>query len=141
MQSIRVPAKFENLAKISVFIVEAAHKANLDEEAVYAVQLSVDEACSNIMEHAYEGKGEGEINCTCEIMSDGLRVILNDHGKPLNPEDVPDFDLDAPLEELETGGAGVFLMNQLMDQVDYKSDPKTGNKLILVKRKSNKETL
>jgi serine/threonine-protein kinase RsbW len=135
MASIRVPAKYENLAQISDFIVEAAHKAKLDEAAVYAVQLSVDEACSNIMEHAYEGKGEGDINCTCEIMKDGLRVILKDYGKPLNPEDVPDFDLDVPLEELETGGAGVYLMNQLMDQVYYASDPETGNRLVLVKRK------
>jgi serine/threonine-protein kinase RsbW len=139
MQSVRVPAKYEYLAQISEFVAEAAQDADLDKVAIYAVQLAIDEACSNIMEHAYQGKGQGEIICTCEITDYGLKVILNDRGRPLNPEDVPEFDLDATLEELETGGAGIYLMHQLMDQVHYETDPQLGNKLELVKRKEKKQ--
>lgn len=138
MQFVRVPAKFQYLAQISKFVTEAAQNANLDEAAVYAVQLAVDEACSNIMEHAYQGKGQGDIICACEIIDDGLMVSLTDQGRPLDPEDVPEFDLHATLEELETGGAGIYLMHQLMDQVHYETDPQHGNKLELVKRKEEK---
>lgn len=135
MRSVRVPAKYEYLAQISKFVGKAADDANLDDAAIYAVQLAVDEACSNIMEHAYLGKGQGEIICSYEILEDGLKIILSDMGKPLNPEDVPVFDLSATLEELNRGGAGIYLMHQLMDQVHYETDPQLGNKLELVKRK------
>jgi serine/threonine-protein kinase RsbW len=137
MQSVRVPAKYKYLALISEFVGQAADDANLDDAAIYAVQLAVDEACSNIMEHAYLGKGQGEIICSYEILDDGIKIILSDMGKPLNPADVPEFDLNATLEELNRGGAGVYLMHRLMDQVHYETDPQLGNKLELVKRKEH----
>jgi serine/threonine-protein kinase RsbW len=132
---MKVPARYEYLAQISEFIADAARDANLNEEAIYAVQLAVDEACSNIMEHAYQGRGQGEIICTCENNDESLIVTLYDQGKQLNPEDIPVFNLDTPLEDLKTGGAGVYLMHKLMDRVHYESDRQRGNKLELVKRR------
>ena len=136
MYTVKVPARYEYLAQISEFIAGAARDAMLNEEAIYAVQLAVDEACSNIMEHAYQGRGQGEIICTCENNDESLIVTLYDQGKPLNPEDIPVFNLETPLEDLKTGGAGVYLMHKLMDQVHYESDPQHGNKLELIKKKS-----
>ena len=140
MEKVRYPAKYKYLAQISKFVGEAAKEANLDKASIYSVQLAVDEACSNIMEHAYSGKGKGEILCSCEIIDDGLKVTLYDYGKPLNPKEVPELDTHTPLDEIKPGGAGIYLMNQLMDQVHYESDPQLGNRLELVKRKGmNKE--
>jgi len=135
MENVLVPAKYKYLAQISRFVGKAAKEANLDKASIYAVQLAVDEACSNIMEHAYSGKGKGEILCSCEITDNGLKVTLSDHGNPLNPKEVPEFDSHAPLEEIEPGGAGIFLIYQLMDQVHYESDPQLGNRIELVKYK------
>ena len=132
---MKVPARYEYLAQISEFIADIARDANLNEEAIYAVQLAVDEACSNIMEHAYQGRGQGEIICTCENNDESLIITLYDQGIQLNPEDIPVFNLDTPLEDLKTGGAGVYLMHKLMDRVHYESDRQHGNKLELVKRK------
>jgi len=138
MEKFYVPAKYKYLAQISKFVGQAAKEADLDKASIYAVQLAVDEACSNIMEHAYGGEGTGEILCSCEIIDNGLKVILIDHGKPINPKEVPEFDSHTPLNKIEPGGAGIFLMNQLMDRVHYKSDPHLGNRMELVKHKGNK---
>ena len=138
MVKFRVPAEYKYLAQISKFVGQAAKEADLDKASIYAVQLAVDEACSNIMEHAYSGKGKGEILCSCEIIDNGLKVTLHDHGKPINPNEVPVFDSQTPLNEIEPGGAGIYLMNQLMDQVHYESDPKLGNRMELVKHKVKK---
>ena len=135
MEKVLVPAKYKYLAQISRFVGKAAKEANLDKASIYAVKLAVDEACSNIMEHAYSGKDKGEILCSCEIIDNGLKVTLYDNGNPLNPNEVPKFDSHTPLEEIEPRGAGIFLINQLMDQVHYESDPQLGNRMELVKHK------
>jgi serine/threonine-protein kinase RsbW len=137
MQTVTFPGRFESLAKISEFVAESARKAGLDETAVYSVQLAVDEACSNIIEHAYGGEDLGEIQCTCEITDEGLRIILQDRGVSFNPKKVPKPDLKAPLEDVKSRGAGLFLIRKVMDQVNYEFSKEKGNKLVLVKLKGD----
>lgn len=128
------PGRFESLPKIRDFIVNAAVNAGLDEPDVYAVELAVDEACSNIIEHAYGGEDIGDIHCTCKVANNDLIIILKDHGQPFEPESVPEPNFNAPLEELKPGGAGLYLMRKMMDEVQFKFTPKDGNTLVMVKR-------
>ncbi len=128
------PGRFESLEKISVFVKAAASAAGLDEYATYAVELAVDEACSNIIEHAYGAEDRGEIECDCIVLSDGLKIILRDTGAPFDPDAVPDMDPSVPLEDRDPGGAGVFLMHKVMDSVEYRFTLK-GNILTMVKHK------
>jgi len=134
-QTRTFPGRFDSLAAISKFVTHAAETAGLDERAVYAVQTAVDEACSNIIEHAYGGQDRGDIECTYRAGDDGLTVILRDHGRPFDPARVPEPDLHAPLKDREIGGMGVYFMRQLMDQVHFESAPDAGNVLTMVKHK------
>jgi anti-sigma regulatory factor (Ser/Thr protein kinase) len=126
---------FANLANISNFVVENAEAAGLNEKAVYAVQLAVDEACTNIIEHAYGGEGKGDIWIKCEVRTGGLEVEIRDKGKPFNPEKVPKPKVGIPLEEFGPRGAGVFLMRKLMDDVQFEFFEKE-TVLRMMKRKS-----
>lgn len=133
-------AQFENLDDVRNFIGEAASQCGLDESAVYAAQLAVDEAFTNIIEHAYDGESDELIECNCQIDDFGLSIRLLDCGKPFNPEAIPNPNLDADLEERDIGGLGLYFIRQLMDEVefDFTRDPKTGkrcNILRMVKRK------
>ena len=65
MATAKFSGRFESLADIRKFVFQAASNAGFDEKEIYAVELAVDEACSNIIEHAYEGEGKGDIICTC----------------------------------------------------------------------------
>jgi serine/threonine-protein kinase RsbW len=56
MSSQVFPGKFSSLEKISKFVKTEAENAALDDKSIYEVQLAVDEACSNIIEHAYNGE-------------------------------------------------------------------------------------
>jgi serine/threonine-protein kinase RsbW len=135
MTTKKFPARFENLAKISEFIAEAAEKAGLDETATYTVIVAVDEACSNIIEHAYGGESQGDIECTCDLGNDSLIITLRDWGKPFDPATVSLPDFSVPLEELEIRGAGLVLMQRIMDELDYSSTPEGENILRMVKSK------
>ena len=134
MPSRVFPGEFSSLAKISEFIEEEAKKTSLSDSVIYEIQLAVDEACSNIIEHAYEGEGIGEITCTCEVSSDAFTVVLQDNGKPFDPEEIKELEVGSPLEELGNRGAGVFLMKMLMDEVEFEFFDDQGTKLTLIKK-------
>jgi serine/threonine-protein kinase RsbW len=97
--------------------------------------MAVDEACTNIIEHAYGGEGRGDIECTCQIESDRLIVRLCDHGRPFDPSSVPEPDINASLEERTEGGLGLFLIRKLMDEVHFEFTAESGNVLTMVKWK------
>jgi serine/threonine-protein kinase RsbW len=124
-----------NLEQICSFVTRYAEKAGLDERQVYAVQLAVDEAATNIIEHGYRESGKGDVVITCTPKPDGLRVTLHDHAPPFDPEDVPAPVVDVPLEALKPRGLGIYLMRKMMDEVSYDFNAEKGNTLTMFKRK------
>jgi serine/threonine-protein kinase RsbW len=124
-----------NLEKICHFVTRYAEEAGLDDRQVYAVQLAVDEAATNIIEHGYRETGQGDVEITCEPEPDGLRVILHDHAPAFDPEDIPVPVTDVPLEELKPRGLGIYLMRKMMDEVSYAFNAEEGNTLTMFKRK------
>lgn len=137
MRTVTFPGRFESLPKISEFVVQAAKDAGLNPKAVYAVDLAVDEACTNIIEHAYGGEGHGDILCTCDVTGDGLTVTLQDHGKPFDPSKIRPPKPASKLSDIKPGGAGIFLMKKMMDEVRFEFSPASGNMLILIKRRKS----
>jgi serine/threonine-protein kinase RsbW len=131
-----MPGRFESLAQIAEFVGQAAREAGWDEDQVYHVQMAVDEACSNVIEHAYGPEGQGNIQLSCCIEDKGdLVVTIRDNGKPFNPTAVPEPPVGADLENLSEGGLGLYFMRKLMDQVSFHFDEKNGNVLTMVKRR------
>lgn len=138
------PAKFESLDDVRDFVGHEAHASGLDGAAVYAVQMAVDEAFSNIVEHAYGEGSREDVVCICQATDFGLIVSLRDYGQPFNPLGVPDPDLESDLEDRQIGGLGLYFMRQLMDEVNFTFVPKSKterahNVLTMVKRKGNKK--
>jgi sigma-B regulation protein RsbU (phosphoserine phosphatase) len=127
------PAKFDQLDAIRGFVAQAARDAGMDDSAIYAVELSMDEACTNIIEHAYQGINGGEIECTCDSDEKNLTIMIHDHGKAFDPSSIALPNLDADLESRPIGGLGVFLMKKLMDEVRFEPLGEAGNVLTMVK--------
>jgi serine/threonine-protein kinase RsbW len=139
-RSIILSAQFENLDRVREFVAESAEECGLEPAAVYAVQLAVDEAFTNIIEHAYGGESLEQIECTCRLVGEDLEVTLIDCGKPFDPSLVPEPNLTAELEEREVGGIGLYFINQLMDEVHFAfmrnlELGKNCNQLRMIKRK------
>ena len=129
------PGQFSSLAAIGAFVTGAAEAAGLDDRAAYAVQMAVDEACSNIIEHAYVDESAGQIACTYETTPDGLTVTLCDQGECFDPTCVSEPDLNAELKDRTRGGLGIYFIRKLVDEVAYEYVPGCGNVLTLTKRK------
>jgi len=136
METHKFPGNYNSLPLIGKVVVAAAREAGLDERAVYAVQLAVDEACSNIIDHAYRGEGKGDILLKLNIEKGGLRIVLRDKGRPFDPAKVPEPKIGLPLKKIETRGVGLYLMHKLMDEIHYEATPDQGNILTMFKRKT-----
>jgi len=139
-RSVILTAQFENLDRVRDFVAESAEECGLEPAAVYAVQLAVDEAFTNIIEHAYGGESNEKIECTCQIVGEDLEVTLMDCGRPFDPSLVPGPNLDAELQEREVGGLGLYFIFQLMDEVHFSFTRKLElnkncNLLRMIKRK------
>ncbi len=134
-KELTVPGYFKNLDKVGEFIKQAATQARLDDQALYAIEMAVDEACTNIIEHAYGGEGKGSIHLTCQVKKDGLQVVICDQGAPFDPSQVPDLNTQAPLHEREEGGMGLFFIRRLVDRYEFKFGTPQGNELLLFKRR------
>lgn len=132
-RTVVFPARCASLAEIIAFVTEAAHQARLDADAIWAVQLAVDEAFMNIIEHAYRDMEGGDIECSCCVDPRGLTITLIDHGIPFDFDKVPQPCLSADLEERSERGLGVYIMCQLMDEVRHEFSPQSGNVLTMVK--------
>jgi serine/threonine-protein kinase RsbW len=131
---LSVEARLENLARVRAFVAEACRKAGAPAETCSALTLAVDEACTNIIEHAYAGTAGGAIEIAVETAPEELRVTLLDRGRPFDPSAVPPPDLTAGWKERPVGGLGWHLIRASVDDVDYEPGPDGGNRLTLVKR-------
>ena len=129
------PARFEYLDEIRRFVGEIAREAGFSDKEIYSIQLAADEAASNIIEHAYEGITEGELECSCGMQDDRLVITMRDHGKTFDPSKVRQPNLKADLSRRQIGGLGVYLMRKLMDEVRYETKPGNGNLLTMTKRR------
>jgi len=90
MVTVNFPGRFKSLAGIRKFVKQAARKAGFMDSEIYAVELAVDEACSNIIEHAYGAENVGQITASFEVNSQEFRLTLRDDGRPFDPDTVPE---------------------------------------------------
>lgn len=130
---LKVTSEPENLARIAEFITDSARTLGLGEDEVFAVEMAVDEACANVIEHAYGGEPGGSIEITCALEADRFEVTIHDYGEAFDPEKVPCPDTCCSLEEREVGGLGVYFMKTLMDEVRFEFDSSKGNTLTMTK--------
>jgi len=133
---LSVPGQFEQLARIAEFVTQAAREAGLADDDVFHVEMAVDEACSNIIEHAYADRS-GDIDLTCVKSAPGaFEITIHDSGRSFNPDGValPPLDIPADVDDLNEGGLGLYFMRKLMDEVRFEMVAGQGNTLTMTKR-------
>lgn len=142
---LTVPGRYEQIKHIVAFVAEGAGEAGLDEDSVFHVELCCDEACTNIIEHAYGGEDIGTITVSYKVQPRAFKIIIQDNGRTFDPANVPtpsvptepstdDAGDDAVIDRLRIGGLGIHFMRKLMDEVHFEFDPDAGNTLIMVKK-------
>ncbi|GEM_PF-832811 len=130
---IRVKSQIESLYKICDFVINLAGQAGIPEKELGKIKVTVYEASLNVIEHAYHSDPDEWIVVTVQVDLQRFIIIIQDWGESFNFDDSKKYDVNKAVQDRKTGGFGLFIIQRSMDQVQYKSDPLNGNRLILIK--------
>ncbi len=124
--------------KLYPFILQFSKTAGINEATLSSINLAVEEALVNSIMYAYPDGTTGLVTLTAEWDKEEnvATFILKDKGIAFNPLSVPEADTTSDIDERNIGGLGIFLVKELMDDVNYK---RVDNENILTMTKIIKE--
>ena len=139
---LEVPGDPKSLALIRLLINHLAGSVGYDEIESTKVEIAVDEACANIIEHGYSGMSpKPSIQIAVDLTGDEFVVEITDEGKTFDisnytPPTFPDH-----WDQGNTRGVGVYLMNQCMDHVSFgRADDHEKNQLRMSKKRQDQSS-
>ena len=124
-------AELAQLPRLLALVSGLCERERIDGASGHALTLIAEEACVNVMRHAYPPGQAGPLSLSVAIETEGgqrlARLTLEDQGRPFDPLSVPEVDTGAALSAREPGGLGVLLIRRLSDRQRYRRDPQLGN--------------
>ena len=117
-------------ARAQQVILEDIRAANLSDNAVFAIRLSLDEAIANAIRHGNKNDPTKKVQISYGATAEDYRITVTDEGPGFSPERVPDPTLDENLEKPH--GRGCMLMHAYMTEVKFST---RGNSVTLIKRR------
>ncbi len=131
LERIHFIARADRLAPVRQFVRELARQQGCCEENLEHLVMAINEACMNVIQHAYRGDENGEVVIEFWKADDELTIKIIDFAEYADLESIKSRDLD----DVRPGGLGVHLIHQVMDYVEYKHQPDmNGNVLELRKQ-------
>ncbi|MBI3004369.1 MAG: ATP-binding protein [Ignavibacteriales bacterium] len=126
-------SRTDHLSEVRAFVSEAASAFGFLDEDIANISLAVDEACTNIIKHAYQNAPDKEIEISVIHNKKNFEIRIVDFGRRFNPQELKAPDLRRNLAHHRRGGLGVYLMKRLMDKVEYNFMPGRHNEVRLIK--------
>lgn len=132
---LTIPSQTKFLGLVRDVTKKMAEAAGFERHLADRLALAVDEATTNVLEHAYQGATDRTVEVRLEDRGPDFRVDIVDNGAMVDPRTVPQVDLKRYLRERRHGGLGVHLMEKIMDSVTFRRSARR-NVCCLVKRKT-----
>ena len=129
--SICASSDFEELSRIRDFVKKSALTYGFEEHQAQQIALAVDEACSNLIRHAFNFDKKREICIEIETDKNSFIVKVLDDGAPFNPLEVNPPDMKEYFRKYQRGGLGISIMRKVMDKILYQASNKKNPKNIL----------
>ncbi len=130
---LKIPGQTDNLELIRLFVSAVADKIGFETDDVSKIELAVDEACANVIKHAYLKETKEPIDIVIEIDYKKIAIIITDHGKGFDVKKISRKDVKEYIAEMRVGGLGIYLMKALMDEVEFNSKPGITTQVRMVK--------
>ena len=128
---MQFPAQSDKLRLVRSVVREAAQLCGCSEDCSEGIVIAVNEACMNVIQHAYQRDPSGEMILEIWRNDDDLIFRLVDFAAPVDIAEIRPRDLD----ELRPGGLGTHFIHEMMDETAFLAPPDgAGNLLQMVKR-------
>ena len=132
--ALHVPSSTENLALIRDFVSNIGSQAGFDDKEVARIALAVDEACANVIEHAYGADDRREVKIRALVDEQTLEFDIIDTGHGFDPAQIESQNVEELIRQRKSGGLGLRLIRSIMDDVQYQIVPGEKNELRMIKR-------
>ncbi len=119
--TLTIPSSTRFLEDVREFVTTHATEAEFSEMSVEKLKMAVDEACTNVIEHAYEGQSEQPIDISIIVNKDKLTVRIRDKGRRFDQTNYEEPNLVRYAKSRKSGGFGVHIMKKMMDDVSYRT--------------------
>jgi len=126
---VTIPSQAKYLSVVRAATVNIGKLYGMDEPVIEDVKLAVDEACSNVIKHAYKGNASKKIVVKYRAIQDRFEVIIEDSGMKGRMELMKGRSLD----DIRPGGLGIHFIRRVFDVFKFDEKKKEGNRLILIK--------
>jgi len=117
---LSIPSDTALLGLVRDVTREFAAASGFEEPTASRIALAVDEATTNVLEHAYRGAIDRNVGLRFDMRPTELRIEIVDSGEMVDPRDLPKVDVEQFANERRKGGLGVHLMERIMDQVTFR---------------------
>lgn len=112
------------------YVKGISKQLGFDRKAQQHIEIAVEEAVSNVIEHAFVPGEEGSYDIQCAQTAMGLGIRIADKGLPYDPTLTPEYNNEADLDAQTGVGLGSFLMKSLMDEVEFRNLGAEGKELL-----------
>ena len=124
-----VPAEPAAMFMVRALVGKIAEKIGFEALETDKLVLAVDEACTNVIRHAYDNSGDGRIVITFTLKVDYFEIMIRDFGGGADPATFKGRDLD----QIRPGGLGIHFIKSAVDKVEYDIPPGGGMLLKMIK--------
>ena len=116
------------LASVRSLVRSWVESWDVGDKTTDRVVLAIDEACTNAIRHAYEGRRDGSVELSLHAGPEYLEFQVSDTGVPCPPECTTRRPLQpAADDDLKPGGLGIQLIHEVFDEVDFCPGESGGN--------------
>ncbi len=132
LSQLKLPAEISNLRKFIELVSRCAEEQGLSPERIIEIGVATEEVLVNICNYAYQDQ-VGDVKVSC-ILDDESRFIIEieDAGIPFDVLSIGEPDLIDDIDERQVGGLGVFIIKELVEDVQYRrEDNKNILKLVI----------
>lgn len=108
--TLTVQASTDHLSQVRRFVADKALSVGFDQQQIADIQLAVDEAFTNIIEHAYRYNSSQKVQISLNYKPDSFCIKLIDTGRPFSLDNYTEPNVKKRIKQKKRGGVGVYLI-------------------------------
>ena len=132
--SFSLASRVDQIDGARLWLTARLRAAEYGDDDVWALELALTEALANVIHHAYGGDPTQRIDLELQVSPSRTTVTITDSGAPFDPAAYEPAPLDTP----RSGGYGVHLIREVMDEIAASATPDGGTRLRLTKYRSSR---
>jgi len=127
---LSLPARAQSLILVRRAVEASANLSGFSKEQTQDIVLAVDEACQNVVRHAYKGELDGDMIVEIRREHGNYIILIRDFAPPVDESKIKPRDLN----DVRPGGLGIHFIREVMDSMNYLSPPDGQGNLLRLKK-------